>query len=215
MRLLRTSFPLSSVLPPCLLLVLLAVKPAVADSVDEALSAAERGDKQTAIAILKSLARQGDNLARYNLGLFYKKGIGVSANTQLAEYWFEQAALAGVVNAHAQLSGPAVHPGKLSRARLVFGPGEWIRVQDPGKYTLQLASSRNIKLIQGYYSEYQLQGRGGYFLNRDNNRYALVFGAYSSVAEATAAIQALPEALRQWQPWVRPVRQIQARMRDG
>lgn len=190
------------------------ITPAFADTVAQALSASQRGEHDRALSILKQRAESDDPVAQYDLALFYKNGIGVASNRQLAEYWFKRAARGGIVNAYAQLRQDAVQPGQPPQVELVFGPQEWIRVQAPGNYTLQLASSRNSRLIKRYYAEYQLQGRGGYFLNQKRNQYALVYGAYPSVADATKAIETLPEELRQWQPWVRQLRQIQASMAD-
>lgn len=192
----------------------LMIKPVSADTVAEALSASQRGEHDRALSILKQRSEANDPVAQYNLALFYKNGTGVASNGQLAEYWFKRAARGGMVNAYAQFRQDAVQPGQTPQVDLVFGPQEWIRVQEPGNYTLQLASSRNSRLIKRYYGEYQLQGRGGYFLNKKRNQYALVYGSYPSVADATRAIEALPEELRQWQPWVRQLRQIQASMAD-
>ncbi|MDZ7802645.1 SPOR domain-containing protein [Thiohalophilus sp.] len=196
------------------LLMGLMINPAFADTVAQALSASQRGEHDRALSILKQRAEADDPVAQYDLALFYKNGIGVASNRQLAKYWFKRAARGGIVNAYAQLRQDAVQPGQPPQVELVFGPQEWIRVQEPGNYTLQLASSRNSRLIKRYYVEYQLQGRGGYFLNKKRNQYALVYGTYPSVADATRAIETLPEALRQWQPWVRQLRQIQASMAD-
>jgi hypothetical protein len=183
-------------------------------TVEDALAANRQGDNQTSLSILKQLAEQGDAAAQYNLGLFYKNGMGTPINSQLAEYWFTRAAGRGNVNAYAQLTDEAIRPGAPPQVDLVFGPEEWIRVQNAGDYTLQVASSRNIKLIKRYYEKYNMQGRGGYFLNKERNHYALVYGIYPSVADATAAINELPEDLRQWQPWVRQLGQLQQRMAD-
>ncbi|MDY6979557.1 MAG: SPOR domain-containing protein [Pseudomonadota bacterium] len=210
-RVLRVTFRLAGAVA---LATGLMSNPVSAENVAEALSASQRGEHDRALAILKQRAEANDPVAQYDLALFYKNGIGVDTNRQLAEYWFKRAARGGIVNAYAQLRQEAVQPGQPPQVDLVFGPQEWIRVQKPGNYTLQLASSRNSRLIKRYYAEYQLQGRGGYFLNKNRNQYALVYGTYPSVADATRAIEALPEALRQWQPWVRQLRQIQSSMAD-
>ncbi|MFO8025407.1 SPOR domain-containing protein [Thiohalophilus sp.] len=192
----------------------LMIPPAFADDVAKALSTSQRGEHDQALSILKQRAEANDPVAQYDLGLFYKNGTGVASNRQLANYWFKRAARGGLVNAYAQLREDAVRPGQPPQVELVFGPQEWIRVQNSDDYTLQLASSRNSRLIKRYYSEYELQGRGGYFLNQNRNQYALVYGSYPSVADATEAMESLPEALRQWQPWVRQLRQVQASMAD-
>lgn len=198
-----------------LLFVMAFWQPVQAVTVKEALAVSRQGEYQAALSMLKQIAQQGNLSAQYNLGLFYKNGMGTPVNAQLAEYWFAQAARGGSVNAYAQLSEGGIRPGEPPSVELVFGPQEWIRVQNASDYTLQLASSRNIKLIKRYYEEYNLQGRGGYFLNKNRNHYALVYGVYPSVADATEAIKSLPEELRQWQPWVRQMSQIQARMEDN
>lgn len=183
-----------------------------AASIDEALTANQRGENEHSLTMLKDLAQQGDPVAKYDLGLLYKTGTGDAENPQLAEYWFKQAANDGLVTAYLQLNNSAIQPGRVPVTGLKPGPEEWIRLQDPTAYTLQLASSKNSDLIQRNYYAYQLEGQGGYFLNKTNHRHILIFGSYPSVASARAAIGQLPEALRQWKPWVRPMRQILSSM---
>lgn len=201
-----------SVLLTSVLCSYLLYAPVRAASVDEALTANQRGEHERSMKILKALAQQGDSVAKYDLGLLYKNGAGDAENPQLAEYWFRQAANDGLVTAYLQLNNSSIQPGQAPATVLNPGPEQWIRLQDPTTYTLQLASSKSSDLIQRNYYAYQLEGEGGYFLNKTNNRHVLIFGSYNSVASAKAAIEQLPEALRQWKPWVRPMRQIQSSM---
>ncbi|MGD8784505.1 MAG: SPOR domain-containing protein, partial [Thioalkalispiraceae bacterium] len=55
-----------------------------------------------------------------------------------------------------------------------------------------------------------LQGKAGYYssMRQGERWYALVYGSYSSVNEAKAAISDLPQDLRKWSPWVRNIRSI-------
>lgn len=87
----------------------------------------------------------------------------------------------------------------------------WIRHQSPSHYTLQLASSKNVSLIEKYISDNNLEGRAGYYKSRrgGENWYALVYGSYASLAIAKAAIASLPAGLRKWSPWVRKYADIQ------
>jgi septal ring-binding cell division protein DamX len=193
----------------------LSLTPATAASVSDALVASQRGENQTALSILKELAASGNTLAQYNLALFYKKGIAVTASVQLANYWFSQAAQRGIVDGAEQLAADSINPGKGVDLNLVLGPKEWIRAQKPGDYTIQLASSKSLDLVERNFHDHHLLGRGGYFLDRQKGRYVLVYGVFPSAAEAYAASKDLPRELRKWSPWVRKLSKIQQRLEES
>lgn len=68
-------------------------------SMDEAISAYERGDHQTAFNTFSSLAAQGAREAQYQLGQMYYQGEGVEKNKVKAYMWMELASKAGHMKA--------------------------------------------------------------------------------------------------------------------
>ena len=150
-------------------------------------------------------------IAQYNLALLYQNGSGVNQDQNLARYWLTMAARQGMAQAYRRLNDQSLKPTNQRIAvKLEVSPQQWVAVQNPKFYTLQLASSTNEALIQKYYAQNNLQGVAGYYSSmRSGERwYALVYGAYPSVNEAKAAISNLPQDLRKWSPWVRNIRSI-------
>ena len=177
-----------------------------------ALNAHSSGDFQTAAKLWQELANDGDVNAQYNLSLLYENGTGVGQDQNLARYWLTMAARQGFAVAYQKLNSKSLNPAEQRTAvqQLITTPQEWVAAQDPGYYTLQLASSTNQALIRKYFDENQLQGKAGYYssMRQGERWYALVYGAYPSVNAAKAAIATLPQDLRKWSPWVRNIRSI-------
>jgi uncharacterized protein len=99
-----------------------AITCAVAGPFEDATSAYERGDYETALRIVQPLARQGNARAQYNLGTMYLIGTGVAQDNAEAVNWFRKAAAQG--NAGAQynlggmyLNGQGVPPDQAEAAR--------------------------------------------------------------------------------------------------
>ena len=87
-----------------IVLIALAISmPALAQSGDAALEAAQKGDYATALSIWRPLAEQGNAAAQFNLGLMYEKGDGVQKDEQEAARWYYKAALQGHVGAQLNL----------------------------------------------------------------------------------------------------------------
>jgi len=177
----------------------------------QALQAQIRGDYSNASKLWLQLANEGDPLAEYNIALLYKRGAGVLQDSNQSQYWFQMAARKGLVGAYAFVNPNAMQPGNNSVAVApVVGPQEWVAIQKPSYYTLQLASSTKQALIDKYYNENHLQGKAGYYRSKRSGEdwYALVYGAYPTVQDAKLAIDSLPQDLRKWSPWVRNIRSI-------
>jgi len=192
------------------LLGLSAVVHAAADR-GQAMQAQTQGDFNNAAKLWLQLANEGDPVAAFNLALLYKRGSGVMQDGNLAQYWLQMAARKGLVGAYHLVNSKAMLPGNDSVAkRPVVGPQEWVAMQKPSYYTLQLASSTNQALIQKYYSENNLQDKAGYYRSKRSGEdwYALVYGAYPTVQDAKEAIYNLPEGLKKWSPWVRNIKSI-------
>lgn len=60
----------------------------------------QRGDHASAWFRFWSLAREGYAAAQFNLGQFYRQGIGIAADLAAARYWYAEAAAQG--HPHAQ-----------------------------------------------------------------------------------------------------------------
>ncbi len=76
---------------------------AAADSYEDAVSAADRGDYTRAAQLLRPLAEQGNALAQYNLGVLYRKGRGMPQDDVQARQWYEKAAVQGQAKAQFNL----------------------------------------------------------------------------------------------------------------
>lgn len=191
-----------------LLVILLLPEIALAADYSRALLAMEVKDYKTAAEELSPLAQQGDAVAAYNLNLVLRKlNVGPAQSNE----WLQQSSRKGLVNAYNQLNAGVVRAAVNSHAIIVNTPEDWIREQNPGHYTLQLASSKKRKQIDKYYTDNKLTGQAGYYRNRRNgvDWYALVYGSYATMGDAKAAAESLPPALRKWSPWVRRIKDIQ------
>ena len=77
--------------------------PAFADDFQDGLDAATQGDFKTAFEKWKPLAKKGNALAQFNMGLMYDKGEGVKRNYKKAVRWYKLAAKQGVASAQFNL----------------------------------------------------------------------------------------------------------------
>ena len=183
---------------------------AYAATKSEAVSAMNKGDYPLALNLWTKLAQQGDAIAQYNVGVFYRDGLGVPPSDYEASRWFRIAAKQGLVQAYNQLRDEALKPAANIPVRTLVTPQQWVAEQNPNYYTLQLARSKNQQLIQKYYDQNDLYGKAGFYasIRQGEQWYALVYGAYPTVADAKASIASLPPDLRKWSPWVRKVKDI-------
>jgi TPR repeat protein len=62
--------------------------------------AMQDGNYAVAYCIWQPMARNGDNIAQYNLGWMYHNGYGLSINDENALYWWLKAASTGSADAH-------------------------------------------------------------------------------------------------------------------
>lgn len=182
----------------------------MAASVSDAVIASKSNNVIKAVKIWSQLADTGSSIAQYNLANHYFSGKGVQKNKLLAEQWLKDAARSGLIEAYLNLNNQAVAPAKGKTLSFQVGPIIWLKKQEPNKYTIQLASSRNEKSIKQSYEKNNLKGKGGYYhYVRDGiDRYALVYGSYKTVAAANVAMKKLPDELRKKTPWVRRIKSI-------
>ena len=76
---------------------------AVADGLQDGLTAAQAGDYATSLEKWRPLADQGDAIAQYNLGGMYANGTGVFKDAAEAVRWFRLAADQGLTRAQGRL----------------------------------------------------------------------------------------------------------------
>ena len=86
-----------------LILCVCAAGSAAAGPFEDASAAFRKGDYETAIRLLRSLADQGDAPAQHILGLAYDKGRGVPQDTAAAVMWLRKAAEQGFAEAQNDL----------------------------------------------------------------------------------------------------------------
>lgn len=78
--------------------------PSAITPAEQAYSAYQKGDFETARTLWKQLATRGDASAQYNLGLIYSEGRGVARNPQMAIKWWRLAAQNGHLQAQHNLA---------------------------------------------------------------------------------------------------------------
>ena len=96
-RLITLRFPVALVLS-----IICVAAPARADF-KAGENAYHRGDYATALREWQPLAKQGDAVAQYHLGLLYSNGQGVPKDDAQARQWYEKAAVQGHVDAQVNL----------------------------------------------------------------------------------------------------------------
>jgi uncharacterized protein len=100
-----------------------ALHGALAQPLQDAVAALQRKDWAAAAALLQPLARAGNAVAQWRLGLLYHRGQGVAENDAQARQWFEKAAQQGLAEAQFELAnlllyGLAPAPEGVDPARL-------------------------------------------------------------------------------------------------
>jgi hypothetical protein len=187
----------------------------LASEFSNAIDAMQNENYQYSSAVWSRLSQQGDILADYNMALNLKR---MSAKPEEQKSWLRIAARERLVTAYGRLHPGSIKPAKIrtSSVQLYINPDDWVKIQNPGHYTLQLASSTHLQSIDKIYTQKKLKGQGSYFKNlrQGQARYTLVYGAYATAADARSAINKLPKELRKWKPWVRSIKSIQKSMKS-
>ena len=192
------------------LLILFSTQ-SLAVTVSDAINASKSDEPAEAVKIWKQLAKAGNSVAQYNLANHYLAGEGVQKNESTAEQWLRNATHSGLIQAYVNLNKKGVTPAKGVTLSFNVSPLLWLEKQEPNKYTIQVASSRYEKSIKKSFEENNVSGKGGYYryVRGGVDRYALIYGAYRTVAAANVAIKKLPKNLRKKNPWIRKIKSIQ------
>ena len=120
----------------------------MAASVSDAVTASKNNNVIQAAKLWSKLADSGNAIAQFNLGHHYAEGKGVKKNKVLAEQWWKDATHSGLVVAYLTLNKRAISPANGQTLSFKIGPKIWLQKQEPKRYTIQLASSRNEKSIK-------------------------------------------------------------------
>ena len=192
------------------LLIFFSVQ-SLAVTVSDGIDASKSNDQAGAVKIWAQLASAGNPVAQYNLANHYAEGKGIQKNESMAEQWLRDATHSGLIQAYTNLNKQGVTPANGITLSFNISPELWLEKQEPNKYTIQVASSRNESSIKKSFEDNNIKGNGGYYhYIRDGvDRYALIYGTYKTVAAANVAIKKLPENLRKKTPWVRKIKSLQ------
>ena len=92
----------------------------------------------------------------------------------------------------------------------------WILVQSPDLYTVQLSASTDLKSVEAFLARNDLDPPNSIysFKRKGVTWYALVHGLYPSINKARAAIEGLTKKARSNQPWIRAVSRVQKALKD-
>ena len=91
---------------------------------------------------------------------------------------------------------------------------EWVKEQNPAYYTLQLARSDKLDwLLDVAKKQPMLKDTAYYTALIDGKKwYYLIYGNFENQKSASAEINKLPKALKQWSPWVRQFSEVQSKI---
>lgn len=94
---------------------------------------------------------------------------------------------------------------------------DWVLQQNPKHFTLQLMGSSTLPAVENIASSPRLRDQASVYkiMHNEQDWYVLLYGVYSSRADAKTAISKLPASLRKNTPWIRPYADIQQEIRVG
>jgi TPR repeat protein len=170
-------------------------------------------------------ANSGYSFAQYNTGRIFSEGHGVKQNKEEAIYWWRIASRQGVKEAKEALAllenrpapakshnSPAIAHAPYHSKPVAKGLA-WIKNQQRGHYTIQLARSKDAAWILKLAASEQLEQPVVQFKTKDKNGEEwinLIYGTFSSYQSAEASRKALPTSLRKGSPWLRRFGEINA-----
>jgi len=113
--------------------------------------------------------------------------------------------------AEQETSAPAGTGENQSDARSRYHTESWIAQMNKNAWTIQLLAYRDEKQVMDFIDRYSLHSNAAYFKESAANGvwYKLIYGSYKSKQEAEDARAKLSESLKQFGPWLRPVKSVQ------
>jgi len=88
----------------------------------------------------------------------------------------------------------------------------WAQQQPKDNYTIQLAASIEPRLINAFKEHIKLTSNYADVISSQNGRqwHAVIYGSYTTVADAKKAIAEFPNSWTTWQPWIKRFSSIKA-----
>ena len=183
-------------------------------------------NKKAAANWYRESADSGYSYAQYNMGRIYAEGIGVKQDLEEAKYWWRIAARQHVKQAKESLALLENKPlpkeeKKGSKPVIAHAPYHsnpvakglaWIKSQQKGHYTIQLARSQDQSWLLKLATKEELSQPLVQFQSKDSHGeawYNLIYGSYPSFQTAQQERKSLPESLRRWSPTLRRFGEIQ------
>lgn len=179
-------------------------------------------DLQAAEIWWQKAARQGYARAQYNLGsLLLRTSNNKQERIEQGIAWYRSAAERGFDKAENKLT-ELDEPVRFSRIRQEASR-EPLRSEarlltlNPKTFTIQMFSGRQPVSAQRFIRQHQLAGHAlrFRFSGKDAIWTGVVFGSYDSREEAGSVIDGLKPSLKKIGPWVRPVSDIHAQIRQA
>ena len=124
--------------------------------------------------------------------------------------------LLGALHNYGIKDEPAVKPAAATGALAsVMGNTSELKQKPLRGYTIQLSAGSEVAALVRYAKQKSLSWRYWIYQTEYNGKpwYVLILGEYGSAKQAKAAINAMPAALRQSQPWPKSFGQVQKEMK--
>lgn len=149
------------------------------DAFQQGLDAYLRGEYREALALWQPAAGSGDEVAAFNIGVLYARGLGVDADPAQALRWYRQSALAGYANAQFNL-GAAYFNGAGTERNVGQAISWWEKAVEQN----HPEAMYNLAVLY----------RDGEVVEQDKERAAALFGKSAAAGDARA--ESALEALR-------------------
>ncbi len=86
---------------------------------------------------------------------------------------------------------------------------DWVSLQPPNNYTIQLLASTILRDCKNYSKELfaiaKLETNTQSFLKKGKRYCAVIYGSYGSYAQAKSSLRHLPRKRRKAKPWIRKI----------
>jgi SPOR domain/Sel1 repeat len=172
--------------------------------------------------------------AQFNLALQFHQGLGVERDPEQTILLINRAALNGhdkarellntnqVPTVDVDLSSQPENPpgddpsgGGQPRPETGQSDNDWLMARNPGHFCLQLGVLARQENIQGFKDNFGLADRirVAILIRGEQTFHYILIGDYASRQEAVSALDTLPSAVRQLQPWARRFGELQAMVR--
>ena len=186
-------------------------------------------DSQMGISWIHKAAAQGQPVAVKALGILdadQNTGIKAVAQRKTNEPTAKVVTSMATQNAMTATQTSAVAPAKVaamsSAMENTMNSGDLVANANQlmtlpaNEYTIQLTGAGKESEITAYINQFNLQGRATYYRTSYQGRdwYVLIYGQYKTVDAAKAAIQQLPDDLKNLKPWVKPLALVQTNIRE-